>query len=389
MLALGVIVPVLPALVVAFRGGDTASGATIFGLFAAVWAVMQFICAPILGSLSDRFGRRKVILLSNLGLGLDYLLMAAAPSLGWLFVGRVISGITSSSFGTAGAYIADVTPPEQRAGKFGMLGVAFGVGFIVGPLIGGLLGTINLRAPFWGSAILSLTNAVYGFSILPESLPPERRSPFQWRRANPIGSIRLLRSQPRLFALGTTGFLSMLAFYSIPLTVVLYTTYRYRWDQKTTGLVLALVGFMSIVVQGGLVGRIVAALGERRALAVGLTSGAIGMLAFAWAPTGRIFVSAIAFMALYGLSHPSLQSLMTRAVGPSEQGQLQGANGSLNSIASMIAPILFTQAFALGIGRYRDFNLPGAPFVVAAALLVAALAVGWRATCNLDPHATR
>src|SRR5262249_14333947 len=211
MLALGVIVPVLPALVVAFRGGDTATGAAVYGVFATVWAVMQFICSPVLGSLSDRFGRRKVILLSNLGLGLDYLLMAVAPTLAWLFVGRVISGITSSSFGTAGAYIADVTPPEQRARQFGRLGVALGVGFVIGPTIGGLVGGVSLRAPVWGAAILSLANAAYGFFILPESLPLERRSPFRWRRANPVGSIRLLWSRPPLFALGTAGFLSMLA----------------------------------------------------------------------------------------------------------------------------------------------------------------------------------
>jgi MFS transporter, DHA1 family, tetracycline resistance protein len=380
MLALGVIVPVLPALVVAFRGGDTATGATIYGLFATVWAVMQFIFSPVLGSLSDRFGRRPVILLSNVGLGLDYLLMAVAPSLWWLFVGRVISGIASSTFGTAGAYIADVTPPEDRARRFGMLGVAFGVGFIVGPSVGGLLGAVDLRAPFWGSAALSLANAVYGFFILPESLPLERRTAFRWRRANPIGSLQLLRSRPRLFALGTAGFLSMLAYDSLPITFVLYTTYRYGWDQRTIGLVLASVGLMSIVVQGGLVGRIVAAMGERRALALGFASGAVGMTVFALAPTGRVFVLGIAMTALYGLAQPSLQSLMTRLVGPSEQGQLQGANGSLNGIASMIAPILFTQTFAFAIGRFRNLNVPGAPFLVADVFLLGALIVSARAT---------
>jgi MFS transporter, DHA1 family, tetracycline resistance protein len=380
MLALGVIVPVLPALVVAFRGGDTAAGATIYGLFATVWSVMQFIFSPVLGSLSDHFGRRKVILLSNVGLGLDYLLMAVAPSLWWLFVGRVVSGITSSSFPTAAAYIADVTPPEERAKKFGMLGVAFGVGFIVGPSVGGLLGAISLRAPFWGAAVLSLANAAYGFFILPESLPPNRRTPFHWRRANPMGSLQLLRSRPRLLALGTSGFLSMLAHDSLPITFVLYTTYRYQWDQKTIGLVLAGVGAMSVVVQGGLVGRIVSALGERRSLALGLMSGCVGMIVYGLAPTGRWFLAGLAMTALYGLASPSLQSLMTRAVGPTEQGQLQGANGSMNGIASMMAPILFTQAFALAIDRYRRFNVPGAPFLLAAAFLVCALAVAWRAT---------
>jgi MFS transporter, DHA1 family, tetracycline resistance protein len=380
MLALGVIVPVLPALVVAFRGGDTAAGAGIYGLFATVWSVMQFVFSPVLGSLSDRFGRRKVILLSNFGLGLDYLLMAAAPSLWWLFFGRVVSGITSSSFGTASAYIADVTPPEERAKTFGMLGVAFGVGFVIGPSVGGLLGGISLRAPFWGAAALSLANAAYGFFILPESLPPERRSAFHWRRATPIGSIQLLRSRPRLLALGSTNFLSMVAHNSLPIIFVLYTTYRYQWDQRTIGLVLAGVGALSIVVQGGLVGRIVAVLGERRSLALGLLSGLAGMVVYAFAPTGRLFVAGIAMTALYGLTQPSLQSLMTRIVGPSEQGQLQGANGSLNGIASMIAPILFTQAFALAIGRFRDLQLPGLPFIVAAAFFAAALAVSWRAS---------
>jgi len=380
MLALGVIVPVLPALVVAFRGGDTAMGASIYGLFATVWAVMQFICSPILGSLSDRFGRRKVILLSNLGLGLDYLLMAVAPSLGWLFVGRVISGITSSSFGTASAYVADVTPPDDRAKRFGILGVAFGVGFIVGPPVGALLGAIDLRAPFWGAAALSLANAVYGFFILPESLPPDRRTAFRWRRANPIGSLRLLRSRPQLLALGSGGFLSMLAHDSLPITFVLYTTYLYSWDQRTIGLVLAAVGAMSIVVQGGLVGRLVAALGERRALAVGFASGALGMIVYGLAPTGRIFVAGVAMTALYGLASPSLQSLMTRRVGPTEQGQLQGAVGSLNGIANMIAPVLFTQVFALAIGRFQDRHVPGAPFLLAALLLLSALSVAMRAT---------
>src|SRR6266545_5994955 len=195
MLALGIIVPVLPGLIVFFRGGNTASAAAIYGVFASVWAVMQFIFSPVLGSLSDRFGRRKVILLSNVGLGLDYLLMAMAPTLAWLFVGRVISGITSSSFPTAIAYVADVTPPEKRAAKFGLLGAAFGVGFIVGPTVGGLLGGYSLRAPFWGAALLSLANAAYGFFILPESLPESHRSPFHWRRATPIGSFEMLRSR--------------------------------------------------------------------------------------------------------------------------------------------------------------------------------------------------
>ena len=377
MLALGVIVPVLPALVLQFKTGDTASGAIVYGLFATVWSVMQFVFSPVLGSLSDRFGRRTVILLSNVGLGLDYVLMAVAPSRWWLFLGRVVSGITSSSLPTATAYIADVTPPEQRAEKFGMLGVSFGIGFIVGPSVGGLLGGISLRAPFWGAAALSLANAGYGYFILPESLPPERRRPFHWTRANPIGAINLLRSKPQLFALGFAGFLSMLGHDSLPIMAVIYMQYRFQWTQLTMGLVLALVGAASVVVQGGLVGRIVRAVGERRALALGLASGASAMLVYALAPTGALFLTGIVMTALYGLANPALQSLMTRRVDATEQGRLQGANGSLQGIASMAAPTLFTWAFAVGIGP--AVNLPGAPFLLAAGFLVAALIVSWAA----------
>jgi len=382
MLALGVIVPVLPALVLQFKSGDAASGAIVYGLFATVWSAMQFVFAPVLGSLSDRFGRRPVILLSNLGLGLDYLLMAMAPSLGWLFLGRVVSGITSSSFPTATAYIADVTPPEQRAKKFGMLGVAFGVGFIVGPSVGGLLGGISLRAPFWGAAILSLANATYGYFILPESLPAERRTPFHWTRANPIGAIQLLRSKSRLFALGCAGLLSMLAHDSLPIIAVIYMQYRFQWTELTMGLVLALVGAVSVIVQGALVGRIVAAIGERRALALGLVCGAIGMIVYAMAPNGTIFLLGITMTGLYGLANPSLQSLMSRRVGPNEQGQLQGAIGSLNGVAAMSAPSLFTWAFAIGVAP--RVNLPGIPFLLAACFLIAALIVSWTATTASD-----
>jgi MFS transporter, DHA1 family, tetracycline resistance protein len=382
MLAVGIIVPVLPSLITQFRGGDAASAASIYGLFATTWAAMQFVFSPVLGSLSDRFGRRTVILLSNLGLGLDYLLMALAPSLTWLFVGRVISGITSSSFPTAMAYVSDVTPPEERAGKFGLLGAAFAVGFIVGPAVGGVLSDIGLRAPFWGAAVLSLANATYGFFILPESLAPDRRSPFHWKRANPLGAFAMLRSRPRLFGLACAGFLSMMAHDSLPTTAVLYATFRYAWDPQTIGLALAVVGAAMLAVQAGLIGRLVAWLGERRALMIGLFFGVAGMLAFGWAPTGRWFMAGVPLIAMYGLASPSLQSLMTRLVGPSEQGQLQGASSSMNGIANMAAPVLFTQVFALAAGRYRHLNVPGAPFMLAATFLVAAIVVGWRATAT-------
>lgn len=385
MLALGVIVPVFPRLIVEFNGGNTATAASIYGLFGSVFALMQFLFSPVLGSLSDRFGRRPVILISCAGLGLDYLLMALAPSLAWLFVGRIISGITSSTYGTASAFIADVTPPEERAAKFGMLGVAFGVGFIIGPSLGGLLGSVDLRAPFYGAAALSLLNAAYGYFVLPESLPEEKRSPFHWKTANPIGSLRMLGSHPLLLALAAAGFLSMLAHDAAPSTFVLYTTYRYHWSEATVGLVLALVGVTSMIVQGGLVGRMVSAMGERNALAFGYLSGAIGNLLFGLAPYGALFVWAIPVNAFYGLANPALQSLMTSRVDASEQGRLQGAQGSLMGIASMTAPLLFTQAFSLAIGPYRDWNLPGIPFLLAAVLLIGAMTIALRAVAHARP----
>jgi DHA1 family tetracycline resistance protein-like MFS transporter len=380
MLALGIIIPVLPALIVRFRGGDTASAAALYGVFASVWAAMQFFFSPVLGSLSDRFGRRKVILLSNLGLGLDYVFMAVAPSLWWLFIGRMISGITSSTISTASAYIADVTQPDERAAKFGMLGAAFGVGFVVGPSVGGLLGAIDLRAPFWGAAALSLANAAYGFFILPESLPVDRRAPFEWRRANPIGAFKMLRSESVLFGLAFAGFVAMFAHDSLPTIFVLYTNYRYQWTERSVGLVLGLVGVGVMVVQAGLVGRLVRTFGERRSLAIGYLTGAASMAVYGLAPTGAMFLLGIPLTAIYGLSNPAMQSLMTRRVGPSQQGQLQGAQSSMNGIANMAAPLVFTQVFAQAVGRTGDPRMAGAPFVLAAVLLLLAFVIGWRVT---------
>src|SRR5262245_65236885 len=257
-------------------GGDTARAAEIFGLFGTVWALMQFIFSPLLGALSDRFGRRPVILLSCLGLGLDYILMALAPTLWWLFVGRVISGITAASFATAGAYIADVTPPEKRAASFGMIGAAWGLGFIMGPALGGLLGVVNPRLPFWVAAGLTLLNALYGLFVLPESLAPENRKGFSLRRANPVGSLVLLRSHPELLGLSSVNFTYMLAHQVLPSVFVLYTSFRYGWSERATGLSLAFIGVFNIIVQAGLVKRIVARFGERRALLAGLLCGGAG-----------------------------------------------------------------------------------------------------------------
>ena len=380
MLAFGIIIPVLPKLVMQFQGGNPSSAAHVLGVFGTVWAAMQFVCAPIIGSLSDRFGRRPVILASIAGLGADFVLMAVAPTLTWLFIGRVLSGMTAASFSTAGAYIADVTPPEKRAAKFGMLGAAFGIGFIVGPAAGGFLGAYHLRAPFWVSAALAFTNAVYGVFVLPESLPRERRTAFRWRRANPLGSLKLLRSHHELFGLAMVLLLYFLAHNSLPTMFVLYADYRYHWNERTVGAVLALVGVCSMVVQAGLVGRVVGWFGERLTLCVGLIFGATAYGVYGAAATGMLFLLGVPFGSLMGIVSPAMQSLMSRRVSPSEQGQLQGANGSIMAISGLIAPTLFTQAFALGISPSRGWNLPGAPYLVASALALAACVVAWWVT---------
>lgn len=380
VLALGMIIPVLPTLVAGFLGGDTRRAAEMFGLFGTVWALMQFIFAPVLGALSDRFGRRPVILLSNLGLGLDYVLMALAPTLGWLFLGRVISGITAASIPTAFAYIADVTPVEKRAGAFGMIGGAFGLGFVLGPALGGWLGSLDPRLPFWVAGALSLANAAYGFLVLPESLPPERRTAFSLRRANPVGALRLLRSHRELLGLAGVLFLASLAHEVLPSVFVLYAGHRYGWDARDVGFMLAAVGVCAAIVQGGLVQPVVSRFGERRALLAGLCFGAAGFALYGLAPTGFLLCLGIPVMMLWGLAGPAAQGLMSRRVSPNEQGQLQGAHSSLRGIAGLIGPGLFTLTFAASIGPWREWGVPGAAFLLAAMLMFAGFVLAWFVT---------
>ncbi len=328
MLALGIMVPVLPRLVIEMSHGDVAKAASATGVFGFAWAAMQFIFAPVVGALSDRHGRRPIILMSNLGLGADYVLMALAPDLAWLFVGRVISGITAASFSAASAYIADVTPEDQRAAKFGMLGAAFGLGFVVGPAIGGLLGQVDLRFPFWAAAGLSLANFAYGFFILPESLPVERRVKVKWHLANPFGSLRLLRSNRTLFSLSSASILYYLAHESLPSVFVLYSTFRYGWTERDIGLALAVVGVCTTVVQAVLTGPAVKRLGERAALLVGLACGVAGFVLFGSAHTGFLFLAGIPLVSLWGLASPAMQSLLTRCTAADEQGRLRGRSAA-------------------------------------------------------------
>ncbi len=378
--AMGIVIPVFPALVVEFMDGDTPRAAGIYGLFGTVWALMQFLFSPLAGALSDRFGRRPVVLISNFGLALAYLITALAPDLIWLFVGRVIAGITASSISAATAYIADVTPPEKRAGSFGLIGVAFGFGFVMGPAIGGLLGNIDLRLAIWVAVGLSLTNAIYGLFVLPESLLPERRHKFSWGRANPVGALILLRSHPELAGLSLVHFLYSLAHNVLPSVLVLYTTYRYGWDQRTVGLTMAGAGIAMIIVQGVLVKPTVARFGERASLISGLAFAVFGFSIYGLAPTGSLFWLGIPIVALWGLYGPASQGLMTRRVAPSEQGQLQGALSSIMGITGMIGPGLFTLTFAFFIAPDRAIDVPGAPFLVAAILVAGAVTLAWRVT---------
>ena len=379
-LAFGIIAPVLPNLIIQFEAGNISRAASITGIFGFAWATMQFIFSPLLGALSDRYGRRPIILLSCAGLGLDYIFMALAPSLRWLFVGRLISGITASNISTAFAYVTDVTTPKKRARQFGLLSSAFGLGFIIGPAVGGLLGGVSLRLPFWIAAGLSLTNAVYGFFILPESLPPAKRSTKGLHVANPLASLSLLRSHPELSGLAVVMTLYYTAHQVLPSVFVLFAVYRYKWNENMIGWSLAAVGLVVSIVSGGLVGPIVKKIGERRSVLLGLVFGVITFLGFGLAYRGWMVFAAMPFLGLWGIAAPSVQSLMSRHVDHTSQGKLQGAINSLRSISGMFGPLLFTQVFALATAGSRVHPQPGAPWVLAAGLLATSLAVAFFVT---------
>ena len=398
IMALGMVSPVLPHLVTELlarshvhshllqhaahrlSGRTVSMAAVIYGLFNTVFALMQFFFSPVIGSLSDRFGRRPLILASNIGLGLNYALMAWAPTLQWLFIGRLISGITGASFGTASAYIADTTAPEKRPQAFGILAAAFGAGLVLGPALGGVLGEYGARLPFIVAAALSLTNAAYGFFVLPESLPPILRSAFSWKRANPIGALILLRRHPELTGLAGVAFLSNLAQVVIPSVVVLYAMHRYGWTTGRVGLTLAAAGIALILVQVLLVGRTVAAIGNRWTLVIGLVFGALGMAVAGLAPNEYAFWADIPVIALWGMSGAATQTLMTRHVQAAEQGQLQGANASLTGISELIGPSIFTLVFAYFVTPPHVIAESGAPFLLSSVFLVFAAAWAWIAT---------
>ncbi|MFM7066290.1 MAG: TCR/Tet family MFS transporter [Gammaproteobacteria bacterium] len=373
MLALGMVLPVLPKLIESFVGGDTARAAHFVGIFGTTWALMQFLFSPVLGALSDRFGRRPVILLSNAGLGLNYLLQAVVPSLGWLFAGRVLSGITAASVSTANAYVSDITPPAERAARFGLLGAAFGAGFVIGPGLGGLLGAVDLRFPFWAAGVLSLANFVYGWFVLPESLPRDRRTPFSLHNASPWGSLRLLGATADLRRLTAMSFLFNLAQYALNSVFVLYAGYRYHWGPWEVGVALMVVGASSALVQGGLMRPLRRHLDDRQLLAVGISCGVIGFLALGLAPSGAWFLVAVPLNALWGLAGPAGLALITQRTGGDQHGRVQGGLSSLAGIAGLAGPVLFTSVFGFAITRGAPLHLPGAPFLLAALLVIGGL----------------
>ncbi len=377
ILAMGLIIPVLPDLILRFLGGRMTVAANWNGWFALVFALMQFVFSPVLGVLSDRFGRRPIILLSNLGLGLDYIVMALAPTIGWLFLGRIISGVTTSSIPTAMAYIADVTPKEKRASAFGLIGMAFGIGFAFGPALGGILGAINPRLVFWVSAGLSLTNWVYGYFFVPESLALDRRQKVSLRRANPLGSLVLLRSHPELWRLATIQFLAYTA-HNVFGVWVLYAIYRFQWGERTTGFSLMVVGVSTGLISALLTGRMVKRFGEKKTLYIGQFFGATGMFVAGIARTSLQFFASIPIISLWNISMPAAQSMMTHRVSEREQGELQGAIQSLRSITFIIGPIMFLRVFSWFIDPKNGVHLPGAPYYLAALLLFIAMLMSTR-----------
>jgi MFS transporter, DHA1 family, tetracycline resistance protein len=383
MLTFGMIGPVLPKLIASFVGNNYASAAEIIGVFATAWALMQFFCSPLLGMLSDRVGRRPVVLLSNAVTAIDYAIMALAPNLWWLFAGRVLSGIATSNMSAASAYIADVTPPEKRADAFGTLGSAFGLGFVLGPAIGGVVGNINPRLTFWAAAGFALLNTLYGLFVLPESLARDSRSSrLEWKRANPIGSLRLLRSHHELWGLSWVNFITYLGHEVFPNVWVIYCIAAFGWSTGTIGLTLTLVGIVSAVNQATMVGRVVKRLGERRTLLASLAVAVVGLL-LAGTNNGVIFLVAAVFISL-PMYQASSQALMTRRVAAEAQGELQGALGSIRGISMLIGPSLFTLTFAQFAGPWRSLGLIGAPWFLAALLYAGSLLVAWRVTSRAD-----
>ncbi len=379
ILGMGLVIPILPRLVQSLLGGAIGEASFVYGLLLSLYAVMQFVCAPLLGALSDRFGRRPIILLALAGLGVDYVLLSFAPSIGWLVVGRTVAGVLGATYTPAGAYIADVSPPEKRAANFGLVGLAFGLGFIAGPALGGLLGQSNLRLPFMVCAVLTLCNFLFGLLVMPESLRPENRRTVNWAQTNPVGALRAVWRHRSVAMIPPIFLVAQLAQQILQSVWVPYTSYRYDWSVTDVGLSLAIVGLLFALSQGALVRPIVARFGELRTLMIALVVAVFGMLLFGLATQGWMMY---AFTALYclglGLLNPSAQGLMSRLVPANEQGLLQGAMTSVMTGSMIVAPPVANGLFAMFISPQAPVNLPGAPFFLGSVLCLLALLLAAR-----------
>ena len=397
IVAMGLMIPVLPNLIKHLAGTGlndtlaTARAAQITIYFTVTWGVMQFFVGPVMGMLSDRFGRRPVLLISIFGLGIDYLFMALAPNLAWLFLGRVINGVTSASFSTANAYVADVTAPQDRAKAFGLMGSAFGIGFILGPGIGGFLGGIDLRLPFFVSAGLALINWLYGFFVLPESLPKDRRSPaLNWKRANPISAFGLLLERPTLIGLALVMVLFQFSHNVFPSIFILFVGHQWHWGPQIAGPTMMLTGALSLLVQIFVVGRVVKAIGERGALLIGLACAAGAFLVYGLAPTWQLFLCAAPLGALGGLIGPGAQSLMSRRVPGNQQGQLQGVNSAFMGLVAIVAPVIYLSSLAFAL-QHEGSTPHGLPMLIAVGFCVAALIAAWflaKPVADAEPSST-
>jgi DHA1 family tetracycline resistance protein-like MFS transporter len=376
----GIILPVLPRLIMQLTGVGIDRAARYGGWLSFVYALMQFFCAPVLGNLSDRFGRRPVLLFAVLALGVDYLIMGLAPTIGWLFLGRVIAGVAGASFTPAYAYVADITEPGRRAQNFGLMSAAFGIGFILGPAIGGLLGTFGPRAPFFTAGIIALANAMLGYFALPESLPPAKRRPFHWVRANPLGTLTQMRRYPVVLLTLGALFLWQLAHQVLPGTWAFYTISKFHWTSAQVGYSLAFVGLLMAVAQGALTRVLVPWLGgERRAAIAGMLAAFLAYIGYALATQGWMMYVVGLTTFLFALTYPSMNALASEQIPANAQGELQGAVASLGSLSAIIGPPLMTQIFSHFSDPTAAVYFPGAAFLAAAALTVACALLFWRA----------
>jgi len=386
VIGIGIIIPVIPKLIEELTGEGVSRAAQYGGQLMFAFAIMQFCFAPLIGGLSDQWGRRPVLLASLLGMGLDYIFLVFAPTLPWLFVGRIIAGITGASFTTATAYIADISTPEKRAQNFGMVGAAFGLGFVIGPVIGGLFAHYGSRVPFMVAAGMSLLNFLYGWLILPESLTPERRRAFEWRRANPVGSLLQLKRYPSILGLVVSLVLLYLAGSATQSVWTYYTELKFEWGERMNGISLGVIGACTAIVQGGLVRIAIPKLGVQRSIVIGLLCYAVGFVLFAAASKGWMMFAFTIPYCLGGLAGPALQSTVSGQVPANEQGELQGALTSLISATGVVGPLMMTSLFAFFTGPNAPVQLPGAPYLLGAALTLTSVALAVRALRKHPPQ---